>query len=55
MATAATATKPATQQTAGLQEAPKPTMSERFTTKVLKEFGSNVVGAIQVTDSVILV
>lgn len=48
----ATNQKPATQNETALQPAENQqlAMSERFTNTVLKEFGSNVAGALQVTD-----
>lgn len=48
----ATNQKPATKNETALQtaEAQPLAMSERFTNTVLKEFGSNVAGALQVTD-----
>ena len=48
----ATNQKPATKNETALQTAENQplAMSERFTNTVLKEFGSNVAGALQVTD-----
>ncbi len=49
---ATTTQKPVTQKDTGLQPAENQqlAMSEKFTSKVLQEFGSNVAGALQVTD-----